>query len=180
MLIPRSHAWTPPQRYLLIGVAGIAVVAFGALVYSYERHYRGPSRAALVGTWQDMTPGMDSDIATYYRFKPDGTFDLLAGGTAGLSVTTTGTWYAGGPNIYWRFPAEFIGPTRPLIWHIDDISPNEVRVRSSRDGPVIIWKRVDLPIQPEASNQSMKPTAPFRNAFSVFATTPCRGLSPSR
>jgi hypothetical protein len=29
-------------------------------------------------------------------------------------------------------------------------------------------------------NQSMKPTAPLRNNFSVFATTPCRGLSPSR
>ncbi len=28
-----------------------------------------------------------------------------------------------------------------------------------------------------SSNQSMKPTAPPRNAFSVFATTPCRGLS---
>jgi hypothetical protein len=31
-----------------------------------------------------------------------------------------------------------------------------------------------------SSNQSMKPTAPPRNAFSVFATTPCRGLSLSR
>jgi tetratricopeptide (TPR) repeat protein len=30
------------------------------------------------------------------------------------------------------------------------------------------------------SNQSMKPTAPDRNKFSVIATTPCRGLSPSR
>ncbi len=29
-------------------------------------------------------------------------------------------------------------------------------------------------------NQSMKPTAPFRNAFSVFATTSCRGLFLSR
>src|SRR6266516_818701 len=28
-------------------------------------------------------------------------------------------------------------------------------------------------------NQSMKPTAPFRNESSVFATTPCRGLSLS-
>jgi hypothetical protein len=26
-------------------------------------------------------------------------------------------------------------------------------------------------------NQSMKPTAPYRNASSVFVTTPCRGLS---
>ena len=32
----------------------------------------------------------------------------------------------------------------------------------------------------KSSNQSMKPTAPCRNKFSVFATTPCRGLSLSR
>src|SRR6266446_4654619 len=30
-----------------------------------------------------------------------------------------------------------------------------------------------------ASNQSMKPTAPLRGDFRVFATTPCRGLSLS-
>jgi len=29
-------------------------------------------------------------------------------------------------------------------------------------------------------NQSMKPTAPLRSNLSVFATTPCRGLSLSR
>src|SRR5204863_5202885 len=33
---------------------------------------------------------------------------------------------------------------------------------------------------PVGPNHSMKPTAPWRNKFSVFATTPCRGLSPSR
>ncbi len=32
----------------------------------------------------------------------------------------------------------------------------------------------------DKSNQSMKPTAPLRNNHSVFATTPCRGLSLSR
>ncbi len=32
----------------------------------------------------------------------------------------------------------------------------------------------------DRSNQSMKPTAPFRNNPSVVATTPCRGLSLSR
>ena len=31
-----------------------------------------------------------------------------------------------------------------------------------------------------APNQSMKPTAPWRNKFSVFATAPCRGLSLAR
>jgi hypothetical protein len=30
------------------------------------------------------------------------------------------------------------------------------------------------------SNRSMKPAAPLRYNFSVFATTPCRGLSLSR
>ena len=34
--------------------------------------------------------------------------------------------------------------------------------------------------RPLASNQSMKPTAPLRNNFSVFATTPSVGLSLSR
>jgi hypothetical protein len=34
--------------------------------------------------------------------------------------------------------------------------------------------------RPKASNQSMKPTAPHRNALSVIATTPCRGLYLSR
>ena len=29
------------------------------------------------------------------------------------------------------------------------------------------------------SNQTMKPTAHWQNNFSVFATTPCRGFSPS-
>jgi len=29
-------------------------------------------------------------------------------------------------------------------------------------------------------NQAMKPTAPLRYNFNVFATTPCRGLSLSR
>jgi hypothetical protein len=32
----------------------------------------------------------------------------------------------------------------------------------------------------KSSNQSMKPTAPLRYDRSVFAPTPCRGLSLSR
>lgn len=38
----------------------------------------------------------------------------------------------------------------------------------------------DWHVLPHPPNQSMKPTAPLRNKFKVFATTPCRGLSPSR
>ena len=35
-------------------------------------------------------------------------------------------------------------------------------------------------LYPKRSNQSMKPTSPLQNNFSELATTPCRGLSPSR
>jgi hypothetical protein len=37
-----------------------------------------------------------------------------------------------------------------------------------------------FPMHRNTPNQSMKPTAPLRGNFSVFATTPCRGLSLSR
>ena len=37
-----------------------------------------------------------------------------------------------------------------------------------------------IPFLPTRPNQSMKPTAPLRYDLSVFATTPCRGLSLSR
>jgi hypothetical protein len=146
MLFPRSHAWTARQKRLIVGSVVLAIASFAALVCAYEAYHRGPSEAALYGTWQDTKPALDSE--TYYRFKPDGRFDILMDGMGELSVVTTGTWYAGGPNIYWRLPAELVGERRPLIWHIEDISPSEIRVRSFRQGAVTIWKRVDLPTPP--------------------------------
>src|SRR5439155_1606049 len=41
-------------------------------------------------------------------------------------------------------------------------------------------QRSSNPTERTEPNQSMKPTAPFRCKSSVFATTPCRGLSLSR
>lgn len=38
----------------------------------------------------------------------------------------------------------------------------------------------DLLLQAVGSDQTMKPTAPLRNEFSVPATTPCRSLFLSR
>lgn len=146
MLSPRARCWTPLQKWLIAMAIIIAIAGFGAVVYGYERYHRGPSEAALFGTWQDMTPSIDS--VTYYQLNSDGTFDLIGDSMGELFIVTTGKWYAGGPNIYWRFPAEFVG-MRPYVWHIDDISRNEVRVRSSRGGAISVWKRVDLPKQPK-------------------------------
>ena len=104
---------------------------------------RGPSEAALFGTWQDTTPAIDG-LSTYYRFRSDGTFDMLADNLDEAHVVVTGRWYARGPNTYWRLPEEFVPEIRrPFIWHIVDVSPNEVRVRSMQNGRVCIWKRID-------------------------------------
>jgi hypothetical protein len=71
-------------------------------------------------------------------------------------------WYAGGPNIYLRFSAEDMGERRPIVLHIVDIEPNELRVRVWNDGGVITYKRANLSSRP-ASNQTLQPTASRSN-----------------
>jgi hypothetical protein len=70
-----------------------------------------------------------------------------------------GRWFAGGPNVYLRYPAGFEGqPSRPLIMHLVDISPDQFTVRFSRESRVYRFQRASLD-SPHASNQSMKLTA---------------------
>jgi hypothetical protein len=157
MLLPRSHAWTPRQRWLITTAVVLAIVLFGALVYSYERYHRGPGESALFGTWRDTSAAMDS--VAYYRFNADHTFDLLIDSMGELSVLATGRWYAGGPNIYVRFSPDLIKGRQLMMWHIADISANEIRVRWTRDGAIRIWKRVDLP-SPCACNETMQRRLP--------------------
>jgi hypothetical protein len=44
--MPRAHAWTPLQRWIIASAALFAVSGFGAVVYVYERDYRGPPKIA--------------------------------------------------------------------------------------------------------------------------------------
>jgi hypothetical protein len=48
------------------------------------------------------------------------------------------------------------------------------------DHVIVSLRSQGLKTDNKRPNQAMKPTAPRRNAFSMFATTPCRGLSLSR
>ena len=95
---------------------------------SYERYCRGPSDTVFLGTWHDTTPQMDSVI--YYRFKSDGTFDLIIDGMGSIDVVAIGKWYAGGQNIYMRVPALDGEMPKPYVWvwHIVDISPEKILV----------------------------------------------------
>jgi hypothetical protein len=147
-------------------------VAVGTLVYAYERYYRGPGESALYGTWLD--PTWPSDEPTYLELHPDHTFvfvELIRGERTPL---VEGKWYAGGPNIYFRFPAEFFGPSRPTVLHIVDISPEQFTVRFSRHGQVYRFQRTVLD-SPRASNQAMERTATSPAfTFSVTSLPPLR------
>ena len=157
-MLTLAHNWPPKQKWLILISAGLGLVLLSALIYGYERHYRGPTDAVFLGTWHDTTQMMDS--TTYYRFKPDSTFDLIIDGMGSMDVVAVGKWYAGGRNIYMRIPPLQDGTPRRVVyvWHIVDIAPNRILVRDTQRGDPVAWERIQDNL-PTASNQAMQLTA---------------------
>ena len=157
MLFPFTRVWTRRQKGLIVGLAVLALALSAVLIYGYERYYRGPSQGAFFGIWETAS---DPDSLIYYEFRPDQTFSVsLSPAMDEESIFGTGRWYAGGPNIYIRFSADEIGEgTRPQVWHIVDIQPNEFRVRFFTRDEVQVYKRIHRAVAP-ASNQTMQRTA---------------------
>ena len=140
MLIPRSHAWTAVQKLLLAFSVVLGLTILVAFVYIYERDQRGLREDALVGTWVHQPANSES---LYYDFRRDGTLVVMDSG--GQPIDTTGKWYAGGPNIYIRFPLEVLRDRQLVVWHIVDISPGQFRVRAWRDDEPMIYQRMKPP-----------------------------------
>jgi hypothetical protein len=159
MLIPRSHAWTRRQRWLVIASAVVALAALGALVYGYERYYRGPSESVFIGTWQRSQAG---DSATFVKFGADHTVVGFSDGIGGSMVDFRGSWFAGGTQIFLRYEG------RMHVWKILNILPDEFQVHESSPD-VSVYKRVNVN-PPEASNQTMERTATRRAFVSSIAT----------
>jgi hypothetical protein len=115
-----------------------AIGAFGGLVYSYERYYRGLREADLVGTWTRVDPGRGGG---YYEFRQDGTMVMLD--DDGHPSEIKGKWYAGGDNIYVRFPPTEHRDWEVVVWHILDISRDQFRVRIWQDDKEpAVWRRM--------------------------------------
>jgi hypothetical protein len=112
--------------------------------------------SSLYGTWLD--PTSYSDDPTYYEFRPKHTFSIVVVTDGQKTPVVDGRWYAGGHNIYLRYEEEFQGDRRPIIWHIVDISRDEIAIRVWRDGRVLHYRRVNLDT-PKAFNQAMQPAA---------------------
>jgi hypothetical protein len=43
--MPRAHAWTSVQKWIIASAVLLTITGFGAVVYVYERDYRGPPKA---------------------------------------------------------------------------------------------------------------------------------------
>jgi hypothetical protein len=161
MLFLLAHSWTRRQRWLIVAALALAVGAFSAVVYSYERYHRGPNESVLFGTWQC------TDVCyypLYFRFHADHNFEVLDNEDPSV-VLRRGRWYAGGDFIYLRAIYEKFedDPRREiLIWRIEDITPTELRARMWSDEPPRVYRRVNLD-SPHASNKSLEPTAGRRD-----------------
>ncbi|MEY2536856.1 MAG: hypothetical protein QOG67_596 [Verrucomicrobiota bacterium] len=131
MLSPKSRLWTRGQRWLICGAVLAGLVAFSALVYSYERYYRGPDDSVFIGTWRGEAD-YTGEQRTGYRFKPDHTYQELIPGDSEFpeSSTLASKWHAGGDFLYLRVRCDDAsGPYDFLqAWHIDAMTSTELRM----------------------------------------------------
>jgi len=106
MLLPRTHAWTPLQKWMIACTVLFAVTGFGAVVYVYERDYRGPPKipdrekqeeeiAAAVFRYQFLhnASGRQQNAAVYflslrYRNPSKEFMQPFAGSTPRVSVVS--------------------------------------------------------------------------------------------
>jgi hypothetical protein len=143
MLLPRSHSWTPLQKWLILGGLIGVMVVFSGFVYVYERHYRGPTDNVLFGTWQRCEDLFGVHGCSYYRLDSDHTFrvsDELG------NDYERGIWYAGGDFLYFRRPFHDAGGNvvAPLdVWRLEAISSTQLSIRDDFDARVHTLNRVN-------------------------------------
>ena len=173
MLIPRAHAWTRRQRRIIAAMSVFALLVCGALILCYERYYRGAGEELLYGTWKGGLDWHGSEA--WFEFRADHTFSIwdrawFAKADAKPEFVTKGRWYAGGKFIYLRYSSKF-RPDGNIVefWHIDDITPEELRMRYWHDGGIHVFQRVDS-VATRASNQALQRTA---SCTAIYLSSVC-------
>lgn len=129
MLLPRIHAWTRKQKWLIVASVVVVLGAFAAAVYTYERYHRGPTDSVFFGTWQMQ--GMCIDCDFYLTLQPDhNALGFTEAEPDDRRLDGRGRWYAGGGLlvVHYDTPEQAFS----LVMHIADISPDVILVR--RDG----------------------------------------------
>lgn len=122
----RTHAWTRRQRWLIVAGVVATLAAFATAIGFYERHYRGPTDAVFVGTWEI---GGCMDCTNLITFQPN--HDVIVfGDYLGLEnqLDYRGRWYAGGEQLIIRFHDDEGGGL--IVMRIQAITPKVIRLRS--------------------------------------------------
>ncbi|HMJ06678.1 MAG TPA: hypothetical protein VK474_10520 [Chthoniobacterales bacterium] len=138
MLYPHAHVWTRWQKRLVVTSAAVTIAAFSALVYGYERYYRGPDDSFFVGTWGGKIDYNVAEIGATFRFKPDHTSECES--------EPTGKWHGGGEFLYLRTRVDRAWVSMPYtvqIWHIDSMTSTELRMHDVYLGLHAVLKRVE-------------------------------------
>src|ERR1051326_7366049 len=136
-MLTLTHAWSRTQKMLLVGATVLAIGAFMAFAYSYQRSHRLPNESILFGTWQMTAPhndyilGLHDIVGLWDGVRRDHwhsgmwIHDDPAKQMEGYSEMG---WYAGGSFIYMRF----VEDPMPQIWQIMDVGPQELRLRHAK------------------------------------------------
>ena len=139
-MLTLTHTWSRTQKVLLIGATVLAIGAFVAFAYSYDRSHRLPDESILFGKWQ-MTAPQDAHSSTTLGFYDivglhdgkqhshwhDGLWVRHDTVTQMEGYSQIG-WYAGGSYVYMRIVDEPL----PQIWQIVEIRPDELHLRHAK------------------------------------------------
>ncbi len=159
-MLPRTHAWSRSQKWLIVLGSAVAIVLAGAGVYIYERYYRGPSDSVLVGTWQMEDNCID--CAHWVTLQPNHSVVGFSESVGRMWLDYHGRWYAGGQVlvIHYDTPEE----AQSIIMRILDIACDTIRVRWGGH-EMRLTRSISVP--PQASNHTMERTSDRReNLFS--------------
>lgn len=126
MLFPRSNAWTLRQKRLIVVSAVMALAAFSALVYGYERYYRGPGQEVLYGTWHSSAC---IDCTFDLTLFPNHTFISSGESMGRYGINDTGTWYADFNRIFLQ--RRDADEHALVIMKLSDVTGKELKISHS-------------------------------------------------
>lgn len=136
-MLTHAHTWSRTQKAVIIGATMVALGAFVAFAYSYDRTHRLPDESILVGTWEmtaPATPGsytllrLDEERVSHWHSGLSIRRDITDRDGRGVEQGASEmSWYAGGSYIYMHFVEE-----PPQIWQIVDIRSEELRLRHAK------------------------------------------------